>query len=47
MGATGNADSRIVPEALRRGHEVIAIARNPDKLQAHPKLTARRGDVNN
>ena len=45
IGATGNAGSRIVAEALRRGHEVTAIARNPDKLKPHPKLTLQRGDV--
>jgi hypothetical protein len=46
FGATGNAGSRIVAEALRRGHEVIAIARNPDKLKPHTRLTLQRGDVN-
>ncbi len=29
IGASGNAGRRIVAEVLRRGHEVIAIARNP------------------
>jgi hypothetical protein len=47
IGATGNVGSRIVAEALRRGHEVTAIARHPDKLQPQPKLSTRRGDVNN
>src|SRR5947199_9867788 len=46
IGATGNAGSRIVAEALRRGHEVTAIARNPEKLKPHPRLTLQRGDVN-
>lgn len=46
FGATGNAGSRIVAEALRHGHEVTAIVRNPDKLQPHHELTTRRGDVN-
>jgi hypothetical protein len=47
FGATGNAGSRIVAEALRRGHEVTAIAPHPEKLKPHPKLTLQRGDVNN
>lgn len=46
VGATGNVGSRIVAEALRRGHEVTAIARHPDKLKPHPKLNLQRGDVN-
>lgn len=46
IGATGNAGSRIVAEALRRGHEVTAIARHPGKLKPHPQLTLQRGDVN-
>jgi len=33
FGATRNAGSRIVTEALRRGHEVTAIARHPEKLK--------------
>jgi putative NADH-flavin reductase len=47
FGATGNVGSRIVAEALRRGHEVTAIARHPEKLKPHPKLTLQPGDVNN
>jgi len=46
FGATGNAGSRIATEALRRGHEVTAIASNPGKLTAQPQLTFQRGDVN-
>jgi putative NADH-flavin reductase len=47
FGATGNVGSRIVAEALQRGHEVTAIARHPEKLKPHPKLTLQQGDVNN
>jgi putative NADH-flavin reductase len=47
FGATGNAGSRIVAEALRRGHKVTAIARHPEKLKPQPGLSAVRGDVNN
>lgn len=47
IGATGNAGSRIVEEALRRGHQVTAIARNPEKLGgARPNLVLKEGDAN-
>ena len=46
FGATGNVGSRIVVEALSRGHEVTAIARHPGKLTPHAKLNFQRGDVN-
>lgn len=45
IGATGNVGSKILAEALNRGHEVTGIVRNPEKLPQHPKLTAKRGDV--
>jgi len=45
IGASGNVGSKILAEALSRGHEVTGIVRNPEKLPQHPKLTARRGDV--
>jgi putative NADH-flavin reductase len=45
IGATGNVGSRIVAEALRRGHEVTAIARDVSKLTPRPKLKLTTGDV--
>ncbi|MDR4466089.1 MAG: NAD(P)-dependent oxidoreductase [Nitrospira sp.] len=45
IGATGYVGSAILKEALDRGHEVTAIARDPDKLQPHAKL--RPHDVYN
>jgi putative NADH-flavin reductase len=45
VGATGKAGSRIVHEALARGHDVTGICRHPENLPAHPRLTARRGDA--
>ncbi|WP_225764629.1 NAD(P)-dependent oxidoreductase [Inquilinus sp. Marseille-Q2685] len=45
IGATGNVGSKILAEALNRGHEVTGIVRNPEKLPQHPNLTAKRGDV--
>jgi len=46
IGATGSVGSRLVAEALRRGHEVTGIARHPEKLEAQPRLTPRAGDIN-
>src|SRR6056297_2805764 len=40
-GATGYIGGRLVPELLRRGHEVVCAARVPAKLDARPW----RGDV--
>jgi putative NADH-flavin reductase len=45
IGATGNAGSRILAELARRGHEITAIVRNPDKVPTQPGVTARKGDV--
>jgi len=45
VGATGLVGTRIVSESLDRGHEVTAIIRNPERLPAHPKLRAARGDA--
>jgi uncharacterized protein len=45
IGATGRVGSRILAEALARGHRVTALARRPDHLQSHPQLWARRANV--
>ncbi|MGW4804361.1 NAD(P)-dependent oxidoreductase [Kitasatospora sp. NPDC004272] len=45
-GATGTIGSRVLDEALRRGHTVTAVVRDPAKLPvAHPALTVVTGDV--
>ncbi|MFB4393280.1 MULTISPECIES: NAD(P)-dependent oxidoreductase [unclassified Pseudomonas] len=46
IGATGRAGRQLLEEALRRGHEVLAIARNPAALQGHPGVTVKALDVN-
>ncbi|EJN07185.1 NAD(P)-dependent oxidoreductase [Herbaspirillum sp. YR522] len=45
IGASGNVGSRILEEALRRGHQVIAIARDAGKIAPHDKVIARNADV--
>jgi len=45
IGATGFIGSRILDEALNRGHLVTAIVRNPEKVPARTGVTARRGNV--
>jgi len=45
IGATGNIGGKILAEALSRGHDVTAIVRSPEKLQSHPRLTPKKGDV--
>ncbi|TSB20888.1 NAD(P)H-binding protein [Streptomyces sp. NBC_01525] len=46
FGANGTIGSRIVQEALDRGHQVTAVVRDPAKLTlAHPMLTVTTGDV--
>ena len=45
IGATGMIGSRLLAELNRRGHEVTAIVRHPEKVPASPKVTAKKGDV--
>ena len=45
LGATGNSGSRIQAELLSRGHTVIAVARNPEKVAQVEHLTVVQGDV--
>lgn len=45
IGATGYVGSRMMIEALQRGHEVTAIARHPERLPAVPQLHPVRADV--
>ena len=45
IGATGYVGSRMMIEALQRGHEVTAITRHPERLPAVPQLYPACGDV--
>ena len=48
IGATGFVGSKLLTEALNRGHHVTAIVRDPSKLtEQNENLTVVRGDVNN
>ncbi len=46
IGSTGNAGKVILKEALSRGHEVIAIARDVSKIKdTNENLTIMQGDI--
>jgi putative NADH-flavin reductase len=46
IGATGGTGRQLVTQALERGHEVTALARNPAALDVtHPRLRIVRGNV--
>ncbi|OUM02014.1 NAD(P)-dependent oxidoreductase [Variovorax sp. JS1663] len=45
IGASGSAGSRIVSEALARGHQVTGIARHADKIASRDDLRVAAGDV--
>ena len=44
-GATGNIGGRILDEALRRGHRVTGLTRDPAKLGAREGLQAKKADT--
>ena len=45
IGATGGIGSRILDEALRRGHTVTATSRQPAKLGTRPGMTAKAANT--
>jgi putative NADH-flavin reductase len=47
IGATGNAGSRILEEALQRSHEVTALVREASKLKPRPHLVIKPVDISN
>ncbi|QBC45426.1 NAD(P)-dependent oxidoreductase [Iodobacter fluviatilis] len=46
IGATGYVGSKLLAEALERGHQVSALVQNIDKLPSHTSLTAVKANVN-
>ena len=40
IGASGMIGSRVLDEAVARGHEVTAAARRPEKVKTGPKIKA-------
>ncbi|HCV75935.1 NAD(P)-dependent oxidoreductase [Pseudomonas oryzihabitans] len=45
LGATGNVGSRLLDEALSRGHQLTALVREPARLAPRADLTVVAGDV--
>lgn len=45
IGATGKVGTRIVAEALRRGHTIKAISRNPPAVPSQDGVTSAAGDT--
>jgi putative NADH-flavin reductase len=45
FGATGRAGRVVVEHALRRGHEVGALTRDPTRIRPHARLRVVGGDV--
>ena len=45
FGATGMVGSRIAAEAARRGHQVSALVRQPERVAAEPNIRAAKADV--
>jgi uncharacterized protein len=45
IGATGRVGSKILQEALDRGHYMTAVARHVESVPRHPNLVVVNGDV--
>jgi hypothetical protein len=45
IGASGYVGSKVLKEALERGHDVTAIVRHPERLTEHPHLKSVKGDI--
>ncbi len=45
IGPTGFVGTQVLQELLARGHQVVALARDPAKLPAQAGLTVRQADV--
>ncbi len=47
IGATGYIGSKLLAEALNRGHQVTALVSRPERVPAHAAVTAVKTDVTN
>jgi putative NADH-flavin reductase len=48
FGATGNVGQRVAAEALRRGHEVVGVVRDPAAVESpDPRVRLVKGDATN
>jgi uncharacterized protein len=48
FGATGNVGRRVAVEALRRGHEVVGVVRDPEAVESpDPRVRLVKGDATN
>jgi putative NADH-flavin reductase len=45
VGGSGTIGSRVLAEALKRGHAVTTVTRDPSKVAASPGVTAVKGDA--
>ncbi|MGF7154176.1 NAD(P)-dependent oxidoreductase [Novosphingobium gossypii] len=45
IGASGNVGSQIVREAAARGHDVLAVARHPERIATGDGITVSAGDA--
>jgi putative NADH-flavin reductase len=45
FGATGFVGGKILEEAVSRGHEVVAVARNADAIAQHDSVSVRAGSL--
>ena len=45
FGATGATGTNVVERALALGYEVVAVARQPERIKRREHLTPRKGDV--
>ena len=45
IGATGRSGQQVIKEALARGYHLRVLARTPEKVEKHPKITVIQGDA--
>jgi uncharacterized protein len=45
IGGSGTIGSRVLAEAVKRGHTVTTVTRDPSKVASQPGVTAAEGDA--